>query len=232
VLYLFLLHLCTLLRCVIMFCLFVDWIRMWHSENRRPELVLKQITKIFMFDGLLGCDPLSWIISQQFVKQIDQLFRCMREQLLKTDTFLLWEIELVLAHVSGSTLEQIYQWLLGSTQYFVYFMDLIELSFTIEQRIFGYHLEQHTPIAPNVHFRVIVPISHKTFRCPVPPCGDILRVGLFWKDAYIFRMLPLHDPKSASLMLSPEISTFSGFISLWKMPLLCIYSIDLSSSNI
>jgi len=82
---------------------------MWHSENRRPELVLKQITKIFMFDGLLGCDPLSWIISQQFVKQIDQLFRCMREQLLKTDTFLLWEIELVLAHVSGSTLEQIYQ---------------------------------------------------------------------------------------------------------------------------
>ena len=101
-------------------------------------------------------------------------------------------------------------------------MDLVELSLTIKEWILGYHLEQHTSIAPNIHFRVIVAVSHETLRRPVPSRGNVLRIGLFRKDTYIVRVLPLHEPKSASLMLSPDISTFSGLISLWKMPLLCI----------
>lgn len=99
-------------------------------------------------------------------------------------------------------------------------MNLIELAFSIEQRILGDHLEQHTTVTPDVHFGVVVPVGHETLGSSVPPGRDVLGVGLFGVDTLIGGKIPLHDPKSASLMLYPEMRTFSGLISRWKIPLL------------
>lgn len=108
-------------------------------------------------------------------------------------------------------------------------MNLIELSFSIEQRILGDHLEQHAAVTPDVHFGVVVPVGHETLGGSVPPGRDILGVGLLGVDTLIGGEVPLQDPKSASLMLYPEMRTFSGLISRWKIPLLWMYSMDFRS---
>jgi len=57
-------------------------------------------------------------------------------------------------------------------------VNLVELSLAIEERILGDHLEKDTAVAPDVHFGVVVAVSHETLRCPVPSGGDVLSVGL------------------------------------------------------
>jgi hypothetical protein len=44
-----------------------------------------------------------------------------------------------------------------------------------------------------------------------------------------FDFMPLQDPKSANFNVSSESRRFSGFISRWKIPFLCIWSMDFRS---
>ena len=120
----------------------------------------------------------------------------------------------------------------GSAEYLIDFMDLIELSFSVKEGVLSDHLKENAAVAPDIHFGVIIAISHETLRSSIPTSGYVLSVGLLGVNAYLGRKIPLHEPKSASLMLSPEISTFSGLMSRWNMPLPWMYSIDFRSWNI
>ena len=62
-------------------------------------------------------------------------------------------------------------------------MDLVKLSFAVEERVLGDHFEEDTAIAPDVHFGVIVAVSHEALGGSVPASGDVLGVGLFGVDA-------------------------------------------------
>ena len=99
-------------------------------------------------------------------------------------------------------------------------MDLIKFSFAVEEGVLSDHFEEDTAIAPDVHFGVVVAVGHEALGGSVPAGGDVLGVGLFGVDAWVSGGVPLQEPKSASLMLSPEMRTFSGLMSRWKMPLL------------
>lgn len=116
-----------------------------------------------------------------------------------------------------------------SPQNIVDFMNLIELVLSRKQRILGNDLVEDAPVPPNVHLVVVVAVCHEAFRGSVPSGGDVLCVGTLMINSYITSVLPLHDPRSASFTTSPEIRTFSGLISLWKMLFLWMKSMDLSS---
>lgn len=62
-------------------------------------------------------------------------------------------------------------------------MDLIELSFSVEEGVLGYHLEEDAPIAPDVHLGVIVAVGHEALGSPVPPGRYVLSVRLLGVDA-------------------------------------------------
>ena len=99
-------------------------------------------------------------------------------------------------------------------------MDLVKFPLSIKQGVLGDHLKQHTTVPPDIHLSVVITVSHETLRGPVPSRADVLSVGLLGIDTLMSVYVPLQLPKSASLMLSPEISTFSGLMSRWKIPLL------------
>ena len=92
-------------------------------------------------------------------------------------------------------------------------MNLVKFSFAIEERILGYHFEEDTSITPDVHLGVIVSISHEAFGRAIPAGGDVFSVGLFGVYSLMKNEVPLHEPKSANFIESPEMSTFSGLIS-------------------
>jgi len=155
----------------------------WHAEDGRSALFLEEVAKIFVLYRFFRCDSLSWIVGQQLVKKVNELFRSIGKQLLEADALLLRKVKLILTHMRGPTFEQIYQGLFGSAQNLVDFVDLVELALAIEQRIFGDHLEQHTPVAPDVHFEIVVAIGHQALGCSVPSGGDVFRIGLFGEYA-------------------------------------------------
>lgn len=63
-------------------------------------------------------------------------------------------------------------------------MDLIQLIFSGKQRFFGYELKEDTTEAPNVHFFVVVPVSHEAFGGAVPSSGDV--VGVWGRGVFSF----------------------------------------------
>lgn len=80
--------------------------------------------------------------------------------------------------------------LIRSPKYTEYSWDLIHLALSRKKGILGEQLKKHTSNTPNVHFLGIEAICHQTFRSPIPPGGNILRVGpwgmkiLEWKISY------------------------------------------------
>lgn len=56
-------------------------------------------------------------------------------------------------------------------------MDLVQLILSRKKRLFGDKLEKYATEAPNVHFFVIVAISHEALGSPVPSCGNVVSVG-------------------------------------------------------
>lgn len=78
-----------------------------------------------MLESLLCSDALSRIVGKQTVKEINKFFGPVGKQFFESHSFLLWKVELVLAHVSGSALEQIYKRLFGCAEDLVDFMNLI-----------------------------------------------------------------------------------------------------------
>lgn len=117
---------------------------------------------------LLGSYPLSWVIGQQSIEQIYQLLGSIGEKFFEAHALLLWEVELILTHMRSSALEQINERLFGCAQNLIDLMYLVKLALPIEQWILGDHLEQHAPIAPDIHLRVIVAIGHQTLRGSIP----------------------------------------------------------------
>ena len=65
----------------------------------------------------------------------------------------------------------------GSTKDVVNPMNLIQLVFAREEWLFGDQLEQYAAKTPNIHFLVVIAISHQTLRSPVPASGDIVSIG-------------------------------------------------------
>jgi len=84
--------------------------------------------------------------------------------------------------MGGSAFEKLNQGRFGSSQYFVDLMDLVKFSLTIEERVLGDHFEQHTTVTPDVHFGIVVAVSHQALGSTIPSCRNILSVGLFRID--------------------------------------------------
>lgn len=55
-------------------------------------------------------------------------------------------------------------------------MDLVELVFAWEEWFFCDEFKQHTAESPNVHFLVVVAISHQTLGSSVPTSRDVVSV--------------------------------------------------------
>ena len=186
-----------------------------HSGSKPTNIIKKLV-----FDSLLGCDSFGRVIGEQLSQQIYQGLRSIGQQFIETNSLFLWKIELIGAHVSGPAFKELNQGGLGSAQHLIDLMDLVKFPLSIKKGVLGDHLKQHAAIPPDIHLGVIVAVSHEAFRGPVPSRADVLSVGLLGIDTLMSVYVPLQLPKSASLMLSPEISTFSGLMSRWKMPLL------------
>jgi len=78
-----------------------------------------------MLESLLCSDALSRIVGKQAVKEINKFFGSIWKQFFEAHSFLLWKVELVLAHVSGSALEQIDKRLFGCAEHLIDLMYLI-----------------------------------------------------------------------------------------------------------
>lgn len=166
-----------------------------------------------MFQSLLCSDTLGRIICEKTVEEVNQLLRSIRKQFFEAYSLFLREVKLILAHVSGSTFEEIDKGLFRCSEHLIDLMYLIKLTLSVEERVLGHHFEEDAAVTPDVHLGVVVAISHEALGCSVPTCRDVLRVGLFGVYACMALGLPLHEPKSASLMESPEMRTFSGLMS-------------------
>ena len=79
----------------------------------------------------------------------------------------------------GLALEPVQQVSIRRAQYLIDAMNLIQLARAVKERILGHHLKQHTAIAPDIHLRVIVAISHQTLRRSVPPGRNVLSIRMF-----------------------------------------------------
>lgn len=63
------------------------------------------------------------------------------------------------------------------SKYIIDPMDLIKFIFARKQRFFSDKFEEHTAKSPDVHFLIVIAISHEALGSPVPACGYIIRVG-------------------------------------------------------
>lgn len=62
--------------------------------------------------------------------------------------------------MTGQALEFLEDLRLGRPQNIMDLVDLIQLIIAGKQRTFREHFEKYTPIAPQIHFKVVIAISH------------------------------------------------------------------------
>ena len=53
---------------------------------------------------------------------------------------------------------------------------LVELIFARKKRFFGDKLKKHASKTPNIHFLIIVAVSHQTLRGSIPPSWNVVGV--------------------------------------------------------
>jgi hypothetical protein len=88
------------------------------------------------------------------------------------------KVPIVGFHMCGFALEPAKQFGTGRSEHFVDAMDLVELTGAIEERKLGNHLKKDTAVTPDIHFGVVVAVSHEAFRSAVPPGGDVFSIGM------------------------------------------------------
>ena len=119
------------------------------------------------------------------------------------------------------------------TQYVMNFMYLIKLIITGEKRTKCKYFKEDATNTPVVHFMIIISISQKAFRRPIPSSRDVLgkwwlrinssawaKVSKFDKIIFNQNILSRTQFKFKSLFKATY-----GLMSRWKMPFLCIWSI-------
>lgn len=57
-------------------------------------------------------------------------------------------------------------------------MNLVELVFSREERTFSNKFKENTTKTPNIHFLIIITVSHETFRRTIPSSRNVLSVGV------------------------------------------------------
>jgi hypothetical protein len=62
-------------------------------------------------------------------------------------------------------------------------MDLIHLIFSVEEGVPRNHFEENTAVTPNIHFVIVIAISHEALGSPVPTSGDVLGVRVLTVDS-------------------------------------------------
>lgn len=199
----------------------VDGARVGHAKNSRTEVGLghsRHISKVLMLKCFLSSDTFGRVVGKKAVEKVNKLLWSVRKQFFEAYSFFLREVKLILAHMSGPAFEEVDEGLFGRSENLIDLMYLIKFSFSIEERVLGHHFEEDAAVPPDVHLGVVVAVSHEALGRTVPACGYVLRIWLLGVDACVALGLPLHEPKSASLMESPEMRTFSGLMSRWKMP--------------
>ena len=113
----------------------------------------------------------------------------MRSKSLNPRSIFLWEVEFHVASYSKKNqtmwllLEFVEEFLGGSAEYIMNFVDLVEFVVAGEQREKTEHLEEHAANAPVVHPVVVVPVRQQALRRPVPTRGDVLREWLLRVDS-------------------------------------------------
>ena len=98
----------------------------------------------------------------------------MRNKFLKPYSFPLREIKICLTHMGRMTFIKLKQIFGRRSNDLINAMNLIKLVFSTKQRVLSDHFEEHTSIPPNIHLKIIVPVSHQAFWSPVPPGRNIL----------------------------------------------------------
>ncbi len=156
-----------------------------HREERRPELFVVQsaqvlqlggeLGKVLVLERVLGSDPLVGVVGEEAGEYIlDVVGAACGEELLKADSLLGWEIDL---HVGGLGFEPVEDFLLGGAEDVVDPMDLVEFVLAREEGLFGDEFEEDAAEAPDVHFFVVVAVSHEALGGAVPAGGDVVGVG-------------------------------------------------------
>ena len=54
---------------------------------------------------------------------------------------------------------------------------MVELILAWKERFFGDEFKEHAAIAPDIHFLIIVAVSHQTLGCPIPSGGNVVGKG-------------------------------------------------------
>ena len=134
-----------------------------------------------MLYGLLGRYSLRRIVNQKFCQYIFQIIRTAGwQEFLQSDTFFRRKIYLHVRRLLPESIKYLRFW---CSDHIVNSMNLIQLVFPWKQMLFGYQLKKNTPKTPNVHFLIIIPISHQTLWGSVPPCRYIVRIGRWTMSA-------------------------------------------------
>lgn len=127
-----------------------------------------------MLQSILSAYSLVWVIHQQLRQDIlDVLGAACRKKLLKADPFFGRKVDI---HMSGLTLESIKHFLFRCSKDIVDPMYLIQLIFTRKKWLFGDELKQHASESPNIHFFIVVAVSHQALRRTIPPRRYIIRI--------------------------------------------------------
>lgn len=158
--------------------------RLLHREESRPKIFVIErtqvlqlsckLSEILMPQSVLSTDSLVMVVNQKLYKNVLQVLSAARRQkLLHSDALLRRKVYL---HVGGLTSKSLQYLLLRSTQDIMNSMNLIELVLARKQRLFSYEFKKDTTESPNIHFFVIVAVSHEAFGSPVPTSRDIVSV--------------------------------------------------------
>lgn len=131
-----------------------------------------KLSKILVLQCSLSSDSFFRIISKEFEKKIFQVVRTsVRKKFFNSDTLFWRKVDFHMGSLRSKAIKNLW---FGRSNNIMNSIDLIKFIFSRKQWFLCDKLEQNTPETPDVHFFIIVPISHEAFRSTIPPCGDIV----------------------------------------------------------
>mmetsp|Transcript_61809 Transcript_61809/g.175559 ORF Transcript_61809/g.175559 Transcript_61809/m.175559 type:complete len:236 (-) Transcript_61809:438-1145(-) len=153
--------------------------RRLHSRARGRDAFLLRVTELLeigILEGLSRENSLVGVVPDEFLHQFNKIRICVRNESLDARSLLVGEIEV---HVRCIPFELPTQELrIRCPEHVVDLLDLVHLVLAREEREEGHGLEPDAAGGEEVHLEVVVAIRQQALGRTVPPCADVLGVGL------------------------------------------------------
>ena len=168
---------------------------------------------------------------QQLGNQVNRILAILvfRHQGAKASPRYFWEFKLHVGWLFFVLFDEVF-WCRPNNVMNSYYLVIFVV--TWKERYKCQHLVNNAPNSPHVHFVRVVSVCHKALRCAIPPCRDVFgaRLCRVYTSARA-EVCQFHQIFFDKDILTKQIywNRNYGLTSLWKIPFLCIWSIDFNS---